>query len=558
MAAPSYGHDLVTVSKAESTTNYAQINILGGGGGTLGAGPDYAMQGTNAVDRQVTTNNRGIGFDDPGGPLTAASNGTNHVYVWFTVATAGLVDNIATDGTWVYLGAGASNGMQFHVDGSETYGSQGRIARCYVVQYDDSANTSFPWRTVDGSPPSPATGLTIFGAGADITGAAKGANIGLDVQRYGTGAFIVSGDNSDPATLSAFTALSDDIENRWGITIGIAGGYELQGGFSIGVNASGQANAAEAAFFQEANFSLICPDLFHCASGFTKIVVHGEHTVANFTNMTMQTVPSVVSPAGRLINPGQFQVLHSGASVGLSGCTFAGIGETVANYDLTAINTTWRDTGNIIQRSGTFTNCTFTRTSGFMTWGSGVIIADDLNRLVNCTFQNSTTAAASGCAIRIRASDAGKPTYTLTGASFAGYGADNTNEAALHYMGTEPITISVVGGDAPTVSPTSLVTVSNDVAIAVQVNDEAGNSVSSARVYILDTSDDSLIAQGLTNGAGLFSATFNFVSEVVVEVRVRLYGAGSTSYLPFVGGGTLDGDGFSTTVRLIEDSIAND
>jgi len=254
-----------------------------------------------------------------------------------------------------------------------------------------------------------------------------------------------------------------------------------------------------------------------------------------------------------LLNPGQFNILHSGATVGLSGCTFAGIGQTVGNYDLTAVNTTWRNTGDVVQRSGTFTGCTFQRASGSDNWGSGVLLADDLNRLTNCTFQNDATIPASGCAIRIRAGDTGKPIYTLTGASFTGYGADDTNEAALHYMGTESIIISVVGGEAPTVTPTSLVSVSNDVAITVQVNNEAGAGVNLARVYILDTSDDSLVVTGTTDGTGEITTTFNFVSEITAEIRVRLLG-----FIPFVGGGTITGDGLNVTVRFLEDGIVND
>jgi len=563
MAAPSYGHDLVTLDLAEIDTDYLQTNFAGGGGGNLDFGPDFSMQGTNGVLRQITSNERGIVFNNPGGAVTAASDGTNHIWVWAYVATAGLADTYALRGLAILAGDyGAVNSpseMQFHVEGSETYGAIGRVGKCYVIQYTDTASTDFPLVTSNGTPPSAATGPTVFGASTNITDAVKSFNLGVDAIRYGTGAFIVSGDQSDPATFTAYGALNDTVENRWGILTVVPGGFELQGGFSIGVNASGQANAAEAAFFQDSNASVIFPDLFHCFSGFSKVEIDGEHTIANFTNIAFTTVPAAVSPAGRLVNPGQFRVMHSGASVGLSGCSFAGTGETVSNYDFTAINTSWRDTGDIVQRSGTMNGCTFTRASGFMNWGSGVLLADDLNRITNCTFANSTIAAASGCAIRIRAGDAGKPTYTLTGASFAGYGADDTNEAALHYMGTTPILISVVGGDAPTVTPTSLVSVSNDVGITVQVNDTAGDGISSARVYIKDTSDDSLVAEGTTDGTGEFTATFNFVSEVTLELRVRLYSTPTgTSYLPFVGGGTLTGDGFTTTVRMIEDNIAND
>jgi hypothetical protein len=50
MAAPAYTKDLTDISLAETdTTGYIQINHAGGAG---------------CIDRQVTSNNRGIGFEN--------------------------------------------------------------------------------------------------------------------------------------------------------------------------------------------------------------------------------------------------------------------------------------------------------------------------------------------------------------------------------------------------------------------------------------------------------------------------------------------------------------
>ena len=49
MAAPSYNTDLAPITLAESTTDGGTWTASGGGNITLGAGPDFAMQGNNCV-----------------------------------------------------------------------------------------------------------------------------------------------------------------------------------------------------------------------------------------------------------------------------------------------------------------------------------------------------------------------------------------------------------------------------------------------------------------------------------------------------------------------------
>ena len=59
MAAPTYGIDLTTLNTAESTTGWSDLNVAGGGGGALSIEIDFAIQGDNAITRQVSNNTRG-------------------------------------------------------------------------------------------------------------------------------------------------------------------------------------------------------------------------------------------------------------------------------------------------------------------------------------------------------------------------------------------------------------------------------------------------------------------------------------------------------------------
>ena len=55
MTAVTYTSDLSDITLFESTTG---INNYGGGGGAAGAGVDYAIEGTNAIDKQVNNTER--------------------------------------------------------------------------------------------------------------------------------------------------------------------------------------------------------------------------------------------------------------------------------------------------------------------------------------------------------------------------------------------------------------------------------------------------------------------------------------------------------------------
>ena len=61
MTAATYTSDLTDIYLFESTGG---VGAYGGGGAGLGAGPDYAMEGINAVDKQITNAEKGFLFDN--------------------------------------------------------------------------------------------------------------------------------------------------------------------------------------------------------------------------------------------------------------------------------------------------------------------------------------------------------------------------------------------------------------------------------------------------------------------------------------------------------------
>jgi len=181
MPAPTYDHDLTTVTNSTDTTGWAAV---GGGGAGLAADPDFAMQGSTTITKQVSGAggaNKGMLYDN-GSSIDLDAD--DHVWVWIFTATPGVTDTIENEGVVLAAGLDDANYNAFHVDGQDTFGAQGRVGKCYVVDYITSASTVSPYRTNYGTPTA---ALQFIGGKINVVTSVKGPNLGVDAVRYGTG-----------------------------------------------------------------------------------------------------------------------------------------------------------------------------------------------------------------------------------------------------------------------------------------------------------------------------------------------------------------------------------
>jgi hypothetical protein len=338
VAAPSYTEDLTDIDLAQTTTNWLQINFAGGGGGTIATGADFAMQGTLCVDRQVTNNERGAMYNNTTG-ITLGAN--DHIFQWGFLATPGVSDTLAVRGAYTICGTGTGDLVQFHVDGLDTYGAQGRVGKCYAYRYVTTANTtSIPYRTVTGTPGS---NPQYFGFGVKTTATVKGANIGVDAIRYGTGAYLTAGElisagdgSDDPCNFRDFATTNDYNDatngyNRWGILSASGGSnYELQGRFVVGQNNSQTATLAR---FRDSNVNISLIDTAHSLTDFTQFIIDHASTRCEWSNI------NITALGGH--NPGQIQVTSNNPTFILAGGTFTDLGVTVLRSNTTATGSTW-------------------------------------------------------------------------------------------------------------------------------------------------------------------------------------------------------------------------
>jgi len=373
---PASAHDLTDITLAEATTGFTQWNAGGGGGNiALGAGADFSMQGTNAVDGKIGNTEKGMLYDNG----VAITLGADHIYMWLFLATPGLSDTLALRGLCVGIGSGTTANVQFHVEGNATYGAGGRVGKCYIVDYATRTSNlgSIPYRTVNGSPP---TNPDFFGVSASITASVKSSNLACDAIRYGTGAYLTGGEAADECTFAGFAAVNDAVANRWGILTGVSGSLELQGKFVIGQNDTG---TAAACIFDDANVNVVIVDTVHSAADFSEIIVDHASTTCDWVNVSLTALGTN--------NKGAFIVNVANPTVNVTSGTWTEIDTTVLRSNSTIIGLTWRGTGIITQNAASITGCTFDKPIGTVAVTS---TAATLGSLTENTFVSSGSGYA--------------------------------------------------------------------------------------------------------------------------------------------------------------------
>jgi hypothetical protein len=516
MAAPSYTEDLTDIDLAQALTNWLQINFAGGGGGALGTGADFAMQGTLCVDRQVTTNERGAMYDNTTG-ITLGAN--DHIFQWGFVATPGITDNLATRGAYCIAGTATGALVQFHVEGNDTYGAQGRVGKCYTYRYVNTANTgSIPYRTLTGTPG--ATSPRYFGFGIKTTAASKGANVGVDAIRYGTGAYLTAGElisagdaSDNPCTFAGFQAQNDTLSNRWGILTSIGGtNYELQGRFVIGQNNAGTPTLAR---FSDSDKSINIVDTVHSLTDFTQFIIDHASTRCEWTNINITALGTN--------NPGRVFVNNANPTFIVVNGTWTGIALTTmrSNTDITGL--TWRACGLITMNGGTLADCLVDQHAG-----THAILTTNPSDITDTNFISSGTGHGVRCDTTGTFDWDGNTDSGYTGARGSNPTSSTGSANAMFYNNSGGlITLNVIGGgQSPSVrngaGATTVVNASVPVVIAGVTRGTPVKLI--ARETLGAVTDGDVLAEGFATAAGTVSYSHNDQGSLDISVVARNQG----------------------------------
>lgn len=398
MAAPSYTEDLTDIALApnpiSTESTWAIVNFDGGGGQNIDEGPDLAMQGGWCALRQITGTtgaDRGVGFENSGGGISAVNTAGVHIYQWVFVGTPGLTDNWSNYGIHLFAGTGTVNGfsgMRYAVGGVDLLGATGRVGVCYAYRYDITATTaSPPYRTQVGTAP---TNPDVFGGGMNTVSSARGLNLGIDAIRYGTGGYITAGElisdgdvSDNPANFLGFSTENDLIANRWGILTQSGGAFELQGKFVIGQDNTGTATTCK---FQDSNSTVGFVNGYHAEFDFNEIVVDGASSICNLTNLSLNTLGDWTA--------GIFTV--TAGTVTISGGTWTDLYLVSLGTTSTVTDTFFQRVQRINASTGsTLTGCRFIFTeraepeSGTSLGANGGLFVDAFSQVDSCTFEGS-------------------------------------------------------------------------------------------------------------------------------------------------------------------------
>lgn len=458
MAAASYVSDLTDIFLFESTTG---VSAYGGGGAGLGTGADFAMEGTLAVDKQITSADKGIMYDN-GTNFTIGAD--DHFFVWILGATPGLCDTRDNHGISACIGDGTTAFVKFHVNGGDTLPLGG--GQVYAVRFVNTASTNL--RTLVGSP---STTPSFIGGGLSTTGSVKGANLGVDGARIGTGYDITGGTGADPeATFGGI--LTDDTSTSEGIFQPAPGGYILQGKLRIG-------SSTTECEFLDSNALVALKDTIHSLSNFTEILVEHASTILTLQNVTFFALGTT--------NTGRFEAITSSATINLTSCIFQGFGVTVLGTGSSCLNCTWVGS-DIITANGA--SMIGTTVSGFegtadtspLIWD---VATDPTTALSDMTFTKGTAATHA-----IEFGTNSPLTMTINDMTSSGYNASNgQNDSTFHVLRTSgTVTINVVGGTGnftyKTAGATVVIVIDPVTTTATIVDGNTGLPVENVRVLL--------------------------------------------------------------------------
>ena len=433
MAAGVYDTDLKDINLCETTTGFS---ALGGGASGLGAGVDFAIQGTNAVDKLVSNALKGMVYDT-GSAITLGAD--EHILIWMICSTPGITSAQSAGGLRITVGTATNAYNEWYVNGNDTLPEGGM--NNYAIHTSSTA---------DNTQGSPGANPQVFGGQADVTATAKGVNFALDAMRYGTGLYITEGDATTPITFTSASDVNDSNANRYGIFEAIPGGFSHKGRFVIGQDPNFNTTQS---YFTDSNKNIVFKDTPQSLSDFTKIIV--DHPSTFFS------IRAVNFTAEGTNNPGQLVFNDSTTTGSIVNCQFNNTGKTFLQANVEVTGSSFNSTDTIFQSGSTLFDSAFRTTTG----ASASVLVDDPSKLSFNAFNNE--GSKHGIEVIVTGS------YVFEANIFENFVSGSNANEELYFNppgGTGDLTLQVTGGGT-TVNfrnaSSGTVTIENNASITV-------------------------------------------------------------------------------------------
>lgn len=536
MTAPAWATDLTDII-VDPTTSTGWTALGGGASGLPAAGEtDFYVQGTTCMSKAAWTNAvKGFMYTG-GGPWTIPTDGVLLGWMLYGPATASLATK-ANGGLRAVIGSSSTAYYSYYYAGSDD-----TLFETWIPVGIDPNNA-----TADATTGSPSGTESVFGVVANLpttAGPTKGNPLGMDALRYGRHTLTYTYGDGAPNynTFDLAEATANSNTNRWGNIEKIKGAFFVQGFHSFG-------SSGTACDFRDSNKVV-----------FIRACAH------NLTNDAVSTAYN------------RFEIINASTNVDWTNVIFQSLGtrargrfvHTAGTFDALSCQFVDVDTFSLLSTS-VMTDCIFRRTNAITAPGSDLrrsqvltptvaadtspvvwnVNTDPNGKLDDMVFSKGTNAHHA-----IEFGTTSPLTMTLKGIAFSGFNASNAqNDSTLHIKRTTgTVTINLEGctGNISYKSAGATVVLNSSVPLAVTCLNQAGLAASGIRVRIQKLSDASLVAEGTTNGSGVFSASHNYTADLAVKIKARLKG-----FVPNEAQGTITAAGFSQGFTMLRDQAVN-
>jgi hypothetical protein len=532
------------------------------GGGSIGDEADAFLYGTTSIGMQYASKS-GWTYQDLDAVLDFDTAGTEEgqfIYIWLNIAAPAAFDTLANKGFAIRLGTTTLDYREWIIAGEDDSNGWSGGWKLFVLDPTKTGSVTDTGTYDVGS-------IDLVGIWIDTNVSVRADSIFIDQIAVGNGLRITG--TWDSATYSGAweeaVAYCTDFANRaWGMLQERDGIYYAFGKIYIGD--TGQ--AADTLFEDSGKIIQFGTSQYYISAAWASTmptdacgIVIEDHASWKTTFTDGVIVGTEQGRSGSVIVGNADQQLsfdmyggnNAASLTNLYGTTlkkFTGTIEAGDDTDHKFLSVSLIESSQFNPGTANFKNSLVLATSD----ADGGLLIDDsgTDNISDLSFISD----GSGHGIYIDTTG----TYTFDNIVFSGYGATASADAAIYNNSGGEVIINATNGSTGLTYKNGVgatTTVNNAVTLTVTVKDEANVVIVGASVSIYKDSDDTELINEVTNASGIATESFNFVSDTDIYVRVRKSSSGTTRYFPVATTGKITSAGFSLTVVLKEDSIAN-
>lgn len=534
-------------------------DLTGAASGTLDT--EIFIQPTGSIGQYITNSLGGLLYD-----AGSAQNWANNTfYIWINCGIVGLLDTKANGGMRIrFCGATVTDWFEVYVAGSDDWPAsvQGGWTQ-FVVDIETARSTAVTNGWTNGT--VPATSAIRYVGYAAVTGGTMPRmvdNTWLDEIRRlpaNRAGIIVDGQNGGTTPWT-----SDDIFAQLGVAVGTfvpapGGAWKLNTPIQIGDGTGTGGN--EVTEFEAINETWLWENNEFVPDGFYKIdttsPLLGSTTVT--LGVKTGTGDDATGAQGLRVSSASDGprwdlsfVSSAFTTVNLYGCSFQHGGQLTCQDE--SISTLYIDCVKVSAgNSGTHLKDSFIAPASGD--GFGVLNTRDLDNIRFCTFE-----FLDGHAIQYDLLGTSPQTDANVGNQFTGFSTVQGSTDAAIYLASTSQDLIINNTDSNLVSTSwranagSTVTINNVVNVTITVQDNAGNPIEGAAVFLEESGTGTdVIPFDTTNASGQVTAAYSGTLPVDVVGFVRK-GTAVPVYKAAAINDRITSSGLNATITLIEDS----